>query len=125
MMKTKLEIIGPYTPDHEGPFCTECGMPVRILCVNRSGVFPIIGLLTVGNEERIVEFTDLGIGIDKGIDLMNAREVRVPREFWINESYNGEYVLFEDKSNAILSSDYQENHKRTIHVREVLEGEEA
>lgn len=118
MSEKKLEIIGPYTPEHPGPYIIDSAMSSDARFVKVDIHCIVDGVAFVTTEDRD------GPWCARTSDLMNAREVPVASEFWINESYNGEYVLFEDKSNAILSSDYQENHKRTIHVREVMPGEE-
>ncbi|MEZ7136870.1 hypothetical protein [Komagataeibacter sp. SM21] len=85
MTKTKLEIIGPYTPEHEGPFCTRDGKPVRVLCVDRiNNIYPIVGLILDEGTEETETFTSEGryfhekvfsIKCDSRKDIMNAREV--------------------------------------------------
>ncbi len=46
MTQKKLEILGPYTPDHDGPFCTRDGNPVRLITKTEgSAEFPVVGLV--------------------------------------------------------------------------------
>lgn len=131
MTQTKLEILGPYTPDHEGPFCTRDGRPVRILCRDMKGDFPIAGAVYHAEalgKETVCTYSPEGRAtkakIDHPYDLMNAREVPVAREFWVNEYVFGEFSVHTSEDDAKV----QENAKsylRTIHVREVLLGEGA
>lgn len=84
--KTKLEIIGPYTPEHEGPFCTRGGHPVRIVCRDKKTSIhddcSIVALIDCGDRELARDFHQSGrFAIhDHAFDLMNAREVPVARE---------------------------------------------
>lgn len=123
--KTKLEIIGPYTPEHEGPFCTRDGKCVRIVTLkDGSEKFPIIGFLC-GLNCPIVWDTNgkfYGSKNEHEKDLMNAREVPVAREFWVNEYAGGTLVVYDAPEKA---QEFQVCLKRTIHVREVLPGEGA
>ena len=62
-------------------------------------------------------------GCDRDRDLMNAREVPVVQEFWVNEyaEMSGDgfwFHVFSDKSTA--KSSKTDTYIRTIHVREVL-----
>lgn len=135
--KTKLEIIGPYTPEHEVPFWTRDGRVVRIICKDRIGSAPVIGLVGFdGYDEFIVMYTEDGFrNADKShsrYDLMNAREFPVAREFWVNEFQRGDgYIgvshLHETKDEAIREREELPgwNWTSTIHVREVLPGEGA
>lgn len=122
MMTTKLEIIGPYTPEHEGPFCTRDGRPVRILCIDMKGITPILGLAQDGDMELIVIAGSDGVTktMSRNYDLMNAREVPVAREFWVVGGliFNDEKEARRIQAKVMLSAEL-------IHVREVLEGEEA
>ena len=123
--KTKLEIIGPYTPEHEGPFCTRNEIPVELKFRDGRGNFPLGGYIgvmdtlylwsEVGNYEGELEHTPY--------DLMNAREVPVAREFWINEYTDMLGVPYTSKD-AALDKRNASNYVRTIHVREVMPGEE-
>ena len=131
--KTKLEIIGPYTPEHEGPFCTRDGEVVELKIRNARGKYPVVGY--IGDEESLSEWTENGLYIGGKethiLNLMNAREVPVAREFWINEfkradGYIGVSHAYETERKAINERHELENWNwtRTIHVREVLPGEE-
>ncbi|MFT8723303.1 MAG: hypothetical protein ABF759_12135 [Acetobacter malorum] len=108
--KTKLEIIGPYTPEHEGPHLfngEEC---------------LVHG--TLGTQAFISRpENDRGF-IANTFDIRNAREVPVAREFWdVVGKYNGKfYARFNSMAAAggywCISGDDTE----VIHVREVLPG---
>ena len=126
MTQTKLEIIGPYTPEHEGPFCTRRKVPVEIaIKKDRNG--NIQGYkgddkdLTVWEANGQFDPTRMS---DTEYDLMNAREVPVAREFWINE-YAGKYGLWHNifENEATANCHKADTFLRTIHVREVLPGE--
>ncbi|MCG4254223.1 hypothetical protein K6W37_10030 [Acetobacter senegalensis] len=124
-MTTKLQIIGPYTPEHEGPFCTRDGRSVRIITkTDGSKDFPIVGF--INNERTASVWTEHGFYFEDGTkdesDLMNAREVPVAREFWINEYAFYNATLHEDEGSAKEASEVK-SFIRTIHVREVLPGE--
>lgn len=129
--KTKLEILGPYTPEHEGPFCTRDGRAVRLLCTNRKGMPPIVGLVQDGGMELLVAAGPDGVAstMSKDFDLMNAREAPVAREFWVNEyrTKSGSDLGFPQKTpeSAAEKGEGNEDFIRTIHVREVLPGEGA
>lgn len=136
MTQTKLEIIGPYTPEHPGPFCTRDGRRVRIICHDKIGPLPMLGLVwSEGFDEFMVMYTENGFrnadGSDSRYDLMNAREVPVPREFWINECRRGDGSIgntYPHETECEASRERQElphwNWVRTIHVREVLPGDD-
>lgn len=123
MTQKKLEMIGPYTAEHKGPFCTRNGKPVRILCTDRQGSSPIIALVQDGGLEHLVGAFQDGVAIttDRNYDIMNAREVPVAQEFWINEYSDGSVSVF-------LSEEIAQRFKyggcEIIHVREVLPGED-
>jgi hypothetical protein len=129
--KTKLEIIGPYTPEHEGPFCTRDGRTARIICTDRksSNGHSIVALVDDGDQEMNRAFNAQGKYClsDRDFDLMNALEVPVAREFWVNEYQGG----FEHPSTAHHCIENAQRFSadpsfiRTIHVREVLPGEGA
>ena len=136
-MTTKLEIIGPYTPEHEGPFCTRDGRSVRVLCRDSVRDKPIIGLVrSEGYDDFIVELTETGRyrGKDLGdsrYDLMNAREVPVAREFWLNEFKRGDGYIGVSHAHDTELHAINERHElenwnwtRTIHVREVMPGDD-
>ena len=73
MTKTKLEIIGPYTPEHEGPFCIddEAHTPVELKIRDGRGKHPLKGY--VGDDEHLYAWTAQGRSMV--YCLMNAREV--------------------------------------------------
>ena len=130
--KTKLEIIGPYTPEHEGPFCTRDGRAVRVLCSDMQNDYSIVAIVTDNDgKETVSTFLNGGrfsaTGCDRDRDLMNAREVPVAREFWVNEyeSRHGNKIClaYETPDDAMGCSIGQADFIRTIHVREVLPGE--
>ena len=127
--KTKLEIIGPYTPEHEGPFCTRDGRPVRVLCSDMQNDYSIVAIVTdEDGKETVSTFLSGGrfsaTDCDRDRDLMNAREVPVAREFWVNECV-GKYGLFHNifENEATANRHKAGTFLRTIHVREVLPGE--
>ena len=77
--KTKLEIIGPYTPEHEGPHCTRGGRKARIICVDRAGAFPTIALVEDGEGESLHMYSRSGSHHSRtscSTDLTNASVFR-------------------------------------------------
>ncbi|WP_058987786.1 hypothetical protein [Acetobacter senegalensis] len=121
MTQTKLQILGPYTPDHEGPFCTRDGRKARVICTNKKinllDDCCVVALVANGSKELTVDYSQSGrFAInDHPYDLMNAREVPVAREFWI----------YDDRifaSEAAAKANCYWTH-RIIHVREVLPGD--
>ena len=124
-MTKKLKILGPYTPEHPGPFCTRDGRSVRIICTDRKGKPPIIGLVQDGGREIIISVDPDGVAVPmaKYYDLMNAEEVPVAREFWVNE-YDGDKATRLHLTEASAKDwGLGPNYIRTIHVREVLPGD--
>ena len=124
--KTKLEIIGPYTPEHEGPFCTRDGKPVEIKIRDGRGNYPLRGY--IGESTQIVSWLPTGHYImgdhtDRTDDLMNAREVPVTREFWVNK-YNFRELSAAYPTKGMADSFAGRDRVECIHVREVLPGEE-
>ncbi|AOW48413.1 hypothetical protein [Acetobacter ascendens] len=122
MTQRKLEIIGPYTPEHEGPFCTRDGRHVRILCSDMRNEYTIVAIIRHGNgEETVGTFLDNGTFSKtkelNDLDLMNAEEVQQPREFWIvgSTAYSTHAAAYEALDNF--------GRLKIIHVREVLPGE--
>ncbi|KAA8387652.1 hypothetical protein FKW31_03130 [Acetobacter sp. DmW_136] len=80
-MAKKLKILGPYTPDHKGPFCTRDGQSVRIITRSAGGhAFPIVGIINDDDTPDCwtLEGHFLSHSEDT-LDLMNAREV-IPGE---------------------------------------------
>lgn len=123
MTQTKLEIIGPYTPEHDGPFCTRGGEIVELRIRDGREPTPLCGY--IGDEEGLTTWLLDGRYINAGetsFDLMNAREVPVAREFWVNEYHDmfGTLKLTEQYAKDTAGHGFI----RTIHVREVLPGEE-
>ena len=68
-MTTKLEIIGPYTPDHPGPFAWIRGYPKKCLV---HSVVEGVAFITADEQQRPF--------LTRARFIRNAREVRVPRE---------------------------------------------
>lgn len=125
--KTKLEIIGPYTPEHEGPFCTRDGRAARVLCSDMKNEWSIVAIVLDGNGEETVSCFLAGgkfsaTGLDRDRDLMNAREVPVAREFWIVDYGSGKTQIHNSLSGAVME---KTERASIIHVREVLPGEGA
>ncbi|WP_281650201.1 hypothetical protein [Novacetimonas hansenii] len=126
MTKTKLEIIGPYTPEHEGPFCTRAGSPVDLKIRDGRGRSTLIGY--VGGEKYITSWLKNGSYDDTGMsdtvyDVMNAREVPVARDFWINEYACGVFGMPNESASEAAKTGINSILIRTIHVREVLPGD--
>ncbi|OAZ76390.1 hypothetical protein SRCM100623_00251 [Acetobacter pasteurianus] len=124
-MSQKLKILGTYTPEHEGPFCTRDGRPVRVLCSDMRNDYSIVAIVAdEDGKETVSTFLSDGrfsaTGYDRDRDLMCAREVPVAREFWVNEYDNGNLVVYDEPEK---SQEFQVCLLRTIHVREVLPGE--
>ncbi|MFS8366815.1 hypothetical protein ACJRO0_04875 [Acetobacter oryzifermentans] len=132
-MTKKLKILGPYTPDHDGPFCTRDGRPARIITrTGGSEKYPVVAIIDGCDLAGSFEADGSVISIvgPKPDDLMNAREVPVAREFWVNEFKRADGSIgvshtHETEIKAI-NERYELPHwnwTRTIHVREVLSGE--
>ncbi|MFT8953742.1 MAG: hypothetical protein ABF979_15910 [Gluconobacter sp.] len=132
MTQKKLEIIGPYTPEHEGPFCTRDGRPVRLITKeDGSKEYPVVGYIEEAAHPAL--WRSNGDTYHKRLrhsenninDLMNAREVPVAREFWVNEYRNSGWggVFETEEKAAEWKGSF--NFIRTIRVREVLPGEGA
>lgn len=112
-MTTKLQIIGPYTPYHEGPYAWVKGNPVR--CV----VHEVVGDRAFITAEG--QPTPFLTGV---LYIRNAEEIPMAREFWVNEYPDGGLTLFdrfEDARDDVEGCEIT----RTIHVREVLPGDGA
>ena len=127
-MTKKLKIIGPYTPEHPGPFCTRDGRAVRIVCTDRKDQYPIVALVRSNDDsEEIMSFHASGnynadINSICDTDLMNAEEIPVAREFWLVG--NNIYTSKEDAEDY-CGGLYKLTMSRPgiIHVREVLPGD--
>ena len=125
-MTTKLKILGPYTPEHPGPFCTRDGRAARIISTDRRGAWPILALIEADKDEDVYLYPTsgrYGTSDDNSLDLMNAEEVPVAREFWINEYTDGQWYVHTTEESAI-SVPVRLNFLRTIHVREVRPGDD-
>ncbi|AOW47177.1 hypothetical protein A4S02_10795 [Acetobacter ascendens] len=122
-MTKKLKILGPYTPEHEGPFCTRDGIPVELKIRDGRSICPLQGY--IGDEKILTKWWSDGRytrACEMSLDLMNAREVPVAREFWVNEYARGFGALNTTREEALRTRDLcQFSH--IIHVREVLPGE--
>ncbi|AXH72253.1 MAG: hypothetical protein [Caudoviricetes sp.] len=121
--KTKLEIIGPYTPEHEGPFCLDDKnkTPVELKIRDGRGEYPLAGY--IGYDDILRQWRVDGKNFTYGF-LMNAREVPVAREFWVNEYTWGLGDIKKTHFDAVRQRS-QTDFIRTIHVHEVLPGEGA
>ncbi len=127
-MTKKLKILGPYTPEHPGPFCTRDGRAVRVVCTDHTDRYPIVALVRSNDgSEEVMSFHDNGrystaVDLICDIDLMNAEEAPVAREFWLVGC--NMYVTRKEAENYIAAL-----HRITltrldiIHVREVLPGD--
>lgn len=118
--KTKLQILGPYTPDHEGPFCTRDGRNIEVKFKDGRGEYPVNGYIEDDITLTTWDINGSYHGTECVSDLMNAREVPVLRVFWVNEYDNGNLVVYDKPEKA---QEFQVCLLRTIHVREVLPGE--
>lgn len=120
-MTQKLKILGPYTPEHEGPFCTRGKVPVEI-AIKKDRHGKILGYrgddkdLTVWEANGQFDHTRMS---DTAYDLMNAEEVPQPREFWI---VGVSACMSLDKAEDLVRRCGRFNPS-IIHVREVLPGE--
>lgn len=124
MTQTKLEILGPYTLGHEGPFCTRGGRPVDLRIRDGRGSYPLIGY--IGDSVSAHCWRGDGVALDgnkRPNDLMNAREVLVAREFWLNE-YENKHLVSHNSLESARKGANNPDFIRTIHVREVLPGED-
>lgn len=132
--KTKLEIIGPYTPEHEGPFCLddEERTPVELKIRDARGEFPLKGY--VGDDEHLSSWSARGRAIE--LNIMNAREVPVARETELSvredEHFRAAVASYRNATGTgsdffvvseILSSWLGSKGMDGVLVREVLPGE--
>ena len=127
-MTKKLKIIGPYTPEHPGPFCTRDGRAARVICTDRKGRCSTVALVTEsdGQEDAMSFYPNgrykLASNSLCDVDLMNAEEVPVAREFWLvgcnmYETREAAEDYIADLHRITLS------RLEIIHVREVLPGD--
>ena len=119
-MTTKLEILGPYTPEHEGPYVWVKGNPVR--CV----VHAVVGDSAFITAEGQVRPFLTGVSY-----IRNAKEIPVAREFWLNEFKRGDGYIGVSHAHDTELHAINERHElenwnwtRTIHVREVMPGDD-
>lgn len=124
MTQKKLEIIGPYTPEHEGPFCSVSAYiyPVDLRMRDGRGEFPLKGYFD--GCDSLSEWRADGTSPHFG-PLMNAREVPVAREFWDVVGKGSGYVhcRFNNSDDAMGFWRKCADQTEIIHVREVLPGE--
>lgn len=113
MTQTKLEIIGPYAPEHEGPYAWGGG------AVSRCTIHSVVqGVAFITSECIGGPFcTDIS-------NIQNAREVPVAREFWVNK-YNFRELSAAYPTKEMADSFAGRDRVECIHVREVLPGEGA
>lgn len=110
MSEKKLRIVKPYDPAWTGPF-VYMSQDRAINCVVHSAVK---GIAFVTDEDTPQPFTT---------DISNIRcaeEIREPREWWINEYRGHGLSIYTSQKEAQM---HNVCLIRTIHVREVLEGE--
>lgn len=131
MTGTKLEIIGPYTPEHEGPFCTRDGRPVRLITKEEGHKdYPVVGWIegamfpSIWRSNGDPYHKARGDSEGNINDLMNAREVPVAREFWVNK-YKFRELSAAYPTKGMADSFSGRDRVECIHVREVLPGEGA
>ncbi|GBR60809.1 hypothetical protein AA18889_2478 [Acetobacter senegalensis DSM 18889] len=91
-MTQKLKIIGPYTPEHEGPFCTRNKLPVDLKVRDGRGIYPLSGY--IADNECLDGWTkngefEHGRDFEDELDLMNAEEVPFPRVAAAKEALKG------------------------------------
>lgn len=111
--KTKLEIIGPYTQEHEGPYAW------GDTTVSHCDVHSVVKGVAFVTSERI------GGPFCTGIDnVRNACEVPVAREFWVNK-YKFRELSAAYPTKGMADSFSGRDRVECIHVREVLPGEGA
>ncbi|AKR49755.1 hypothetical protein [Acetobacter pasteurianus] len=107
-MTQRLKILGPYTPEHEGPYAFN-----GEVCV----VHAVLGQLAfISRPESNEGF------IACLLDIKNAEEVPQPREFWMALSNSGGRITCTspEQAHQAFTPEYR---KEVIHVREVLPGE--
>ncbi|MCP1202296.1 hypothetical protein [Acetobacter oryzoeni] len=111
-MTKKLKILGPYTPDHDGPYAWITGHPK--LCVVHS-VVDNVAFITVLGERNTFTCNTFACSVDY---IRNAEEVPEAREFWVLGG-----LIFLNKGEATRIHDNAMPRSELIHVREVLPGE--
>lgn len=67
------------------PVCTMDGRPVRILCYDKRGAYPIVAIISDGGDDLVYGYTESGSCAKKdegdNLDLMIAGE---KRKVWVN-----------------------------------------
>lgn len=86
------------------PVCTRDGRKVRIVCFDRMGNYPIIGLIRKDDIERIYYFKENGGCTDDFCELMMAPE---KKEGWVNVYIKGDdkrasCCIYPTKEEAII-----------------------
>lgn len=119
--KTKLEVIGPYTPEHEGPYAIDSAMSAEVLFVKVNIHCIVDGIAFITTEDRD------GPWCVKTAHLLNAREVPVAREFWDVVGRVSGFIHYRFNSPGDAMDLWRKCADQTeiIHVREVLPGEGA
>lgn len=114
MTQKKLEPIGPYTPEHEGPW-VYVGLSIKKCDVHSA--FGGVAFISVAGEEEPFTCPESHI--------RNAREVPVVREFWVVEHgiSRHHYSTYLTKQDALYALRTCGDAYRIIHLREVLPGE--
>ncbi|MFT8439873.1 hypothetical protein [Acetobacter fabarum] len=115
MTQKKLEIIGPYTPEHEGPYVW-----------GNSELLPCTVHAVVQGRAFVTSKCVAAPFITAVENIHNAREAPVAREFWIVGKV-GDAIHFRF-NNSAAAMDFWRNcadQTEIIHVREVLPGEGA
>lgn len=112
-MTRKLKILGPYTPEHEGPYAIDTPQAAEPhwIEVNIHCIVDGVAFVTTENAE--------GPWCIFVSCIMNAKEVPQPREFWIIAGTP--CSTFEHAETIRCAAGWKEG--AVIHVREVLPGE--
>lgn len=118
-MTTKIEIVGQYTPGHDGVYVIDSGNYAKNTYVKVNVHSVVDNYAFVTPEDDICP-----IIVDISV-IYNAREVPVAQEFWVNE-YSGKDGLFHNifDNEATAHRHKADTFLRTIHVREVLSGDD-
>ncbi len=79
-MKTETKKFDP-----KKPVQTRDGKPVRIVCTDASGPYPIVAIIEEqrGDAYRYTAEGDLHLGHETGLDLLNVPE-KFSRKVWVN-----------------------------------------
>ncbi|ANA12893.1 hypothetical protein [Acetobacter oryzifermentans] len=119
MTSKKLKILGPYTPEHEGPYVWVEHTPT--VCTVHAVVRDLAFITADGRSFPFLTARS---------NIRNAEEVPEAREFWINEYRCGDGSISASRPRETECEAARECQElpnwdwvRTIHVREVLPGE--